>query len=101
MKTNLTILSLAFILAVGGCTNNTSKEYFSIEIVKPDGTQIKMVYRPEMSQWSLLSFFEMLSMEHITPLSSSCIGEITAESSPESIESVGGLLGQALRIILK
>lgn len=84
-----------------GCTNNTSKELLIIEIDRPDGIDVKLTYRPEWAQWSLLSITGVEDSEHITPLSSTCTGKFTTQPDPNSIDSAGGMLERIITGLLK
>ena len=84
-----------------GCTNHTVKESLTVEIDKPNGTKIKVKYRPEMATWSLLSITGVKDTEHITSTASTIIGDIKTEPDPDSIDSAGGFFGEIMKEFLK
>jgi len=107
-KTIMRLLTLAalaiaasLIAFTSGCANQTSKEWMRFKVVKQNGDEITIDYRPEMAQWSLLSFTKADNIEHITPFSSTCVGEWETYSDPNSIDSAGGLMGSIIRAAIK
>jgi hypothetical protein len=98
MKITLIIIGLM----LAGCTNHTSKELLILEVTKPDKTEIRLLYRPEMTMGSLLSITEVKDVEHVTATTSTVIGEINTASDPNSINEVSeGVLSGLFELILK
>ena len=86
-------LVMGFIVSVMGCSNHTAKETLRVE-------DNAIYYRSELAQWSLLSFSEAVDVEHVTPLSSTCIGSVVTVVDPNAIDSAGGFLGEIVKVIL-
>jgi hypothetical protein len=91
MKHLLTIIAwiaVALLMAwLMGCANNQSKERVRFYI--PPGTaQVCVEYESTVSQTLFLYYTRTKEIEHVSPFSSLCVGEIEQVSDSNSIEAV-------------
>lgn len=93
-------LACLFTLALmfcSGCNSHTVNEQLTISKQAPDGTVTTLTYDSNVGQWFWLYYSSMKQVEHITPLSSTCVGEM--ESQPDSIEEAGDALSPLMMLI--
>lgn len=96
-KTITTALALTLAaLALGGCSNDTSKERFTIKV-----KDVTLTYRAENAAWSLLSITQAKDKEYVSLLSSTSTGKFTTQPDPNSIDSAGGMLGSIIDKVLE
>jgi len=85
------------VVALAGCNSHTANEQLTISKQAPDGTVTTLTYDSNVGQWFWLYYSSMKQVEHITPLSSTCVGEM--ESQPDSIEEAGDALSPLMMLI--
>lgn len=80
-------LFLVLMLVLTGCSINSSKESLTFPIVV-QGKQVVIEYKSEVWQGLFLYFTKTKGVEHITPLSSTIVGELESRPDSKSIEAL-------------
>ena len=89
------ILNL-LMLSVAGCSQNVSSEEVSFEIV--DSELVGIQYSSEVKQDLFLYYTQTKQIEHVTPFSSTCVGDIKSYPDPCSVESFGKGLIEGIKM---
>lgn len=87
------LIALTMLLKLAGCSINESKESLRIN---DDG----LYYESKVSQGLFAYFTQTKQIEHVTPLSSTVVGEINSEPDPNSIDALDGLIGGAVKAVI-
>jgi hypothetical protein len=85
---------------LAGCSNNTAKETLTVTKVNHDGSYSELRYRGEVAQWLLAYFTDTKGVDASSPLSAVTVGSIDSAPDHESIEAVGGVMGNVMKAIV-
>jgi ABC-type uncharacterized transport system auxiliary subunit len=94
-------LTLILCASLCGCAGNKAGESFKVELKSPSGATATYTWTSEVGQNLFLYFTKTKAIDHRTIFSSLTVGEIVQEPDPNSIEALGGALGNAGKMLIK
>lgn len=93
------IVLLSLLLHVGGCSQHESKESLTFNM-SIDGRDVPVEWSSSVKGVQWLYFTKSKEIEHVTPFSSLCVGELEAVPDANSIEASGGLFGYMIKSVI-
>ena len=100
MKTELAIGIICILgMIFTGCSQHESKEKLTFTI-NVQGRDVPVEWSSSVKGVQWFYFSKYKEIEHVTPFSSTCVGEIVAVPDPNSISASGGLVGDIIRTVI-
>jgi hypothetical protein len=101
IKMKITTILIVLCASLCGCAGNKAGESFEVELKSPSGATATYTWTSEVGQNLFLYFTKTKAIDHRTIFSSLTVGGIEQEPDPNSIEALGGAVGNAGKMLIK
>jgi len=102
MKTEIIIVLICLVgLILSGCAINESSESMQYPVKMSDGTIEYAKWESKMRQGLFLYWSKTKQIKRTTPYTETSVGEMDNKSDPNSIDALGGMIGNIGKTIIK